>query len=83
MRLACLSIALSPVLFLTTLPNDARGAGHTERAEIVWSSRDGLLRSDHSATANPDVEPTGEAPGQAVDTGPPTSQDTLTCEPFR
>jgi len=82
MRLACISIALSLIFFPATLLKDAHGAAYTERAEMIWSSRDGLLRSRHSATANPEVKTRGEPSGQTVDTVPP-SQDTLICEPFR
>jgi len=83
MRLACLSIALSPIFFPAALSDDAQGATYIERAEIIWSSRDGLLRSRYSATANPDIETAGEPSGWAVDMDPPPSQDILICEPFR
>jgi len=60
--LACLSIALSPIFLSASLPKDAIVATYTEHAEILWSSRDGLLRSRHSAAPNHAAETGGRSP---------------------
>jgi hypothetical protein len=81
--LVSLSIALSPIFLPALLPRDAIGASYTEHAEVVWSSRDGLLQSRHSATPDPAVETGGAPLSPTADTRPSVSQDTLICEPYR
>jgi hypothetical protein len=83
MRLACLSIALSPLLVSVTLPTDAHGAGYTSRAEVIWSTRDGQLRSRQSTADKPDLETGGEPTGGTADTEPSPWERGLVCEPFR
>ena len=83
MRLAYLSIALSPVLIPAMLPRDAHGAAYSTRAEVIWSSRDGQLHSRHSAAERPEVETGSEPTRGATDTEPPTWERSLVCEPFR
>ncbi|MGN6569990.1 MAG: hypothetical protein ACTHLO_01070 [Pseudolabrys sp.] len=77
------SIAVLPMLVLMALPTDARGGPYTDHAEMIWSSRDGLLRSHQSASTNPDVETSGERSNQFADPEPARSQGVLICEPFR